>query len=291
MTEVTRRPWLKPALNALGFALGLVAVCFVVVRLRTYAAQIDPVRLSGGTLAGLGALALISGLANVFLGLAWWRLLQVVDLRVRPLWAIRTHGVSQLGRYVPGNVLQFAGRQALGLAAGQPGGPLARSVLWELGLLASVGALYALVAAPLLVPQVPSLIALPAILVALWLARRASGPPLQQALLCHLALLTLNASVFVSVLALAQHHALDPQTAPVVGGAFVLAWLLGFVTPGAPAGGGIREAALLFLLGHHFRQADLLLAIVLGRLVNVVGDFGYFALASALPDAGPNRDA
>ncbi len=290
MTAPQRRPWLKPALHAAGFLAGLLAIAFVVMRLRDYSGQIDLARLSTGTLVSLGALAVVSGLANVFLGLAWWRLLRMVDLHVKPLWAIRAHGVSQLARYVPGNVLQFAGRQAIGLAAGLPGVPLARSVLWELAVLAVTGGLYALVAAPLLVPAVPSLIALPAFLAALWLARWRFGLPLMQALLADVGLLTLNGTVFVGVLALVQHQPFDWQSAPLIGGAFVLAWLIGLVTPGAPAGGGIREAVLLFLLGHRYAPGDLLLAIVLGRSVNIVGDVGYFLLASLLPKMEP-RDA
>ena len=87
-----------------------------------------------------------------------------------------------------------------------------------------------------------------------------------------------------------QHQPFDWQSAPLIGGAFVLAWLIGLVTPGAPAGGGIREAVLLFLLGHRYAPGDLLLAIVLGRSVNIVGDVGYFLLASLLPKMEP-RDA
>ncbi len=283
MTTSARRAWIKPALNALGFALGLVAVVFVVLRMRKYATELEGAHLSSGTVTVLGALALVSGLANVFLGLAWWQLLKLVRLDVMPLWAVRAHGVSQLGRYVPGNIFQFAGRQAIGVAAGLPGGPLARSVLWELGLLASVGALFALIAAPLLVPQVPAWLVVPALAVAFAVARATFGMPLVRALACHLALVTINGSVFVSVLSLVQAQPFDWHTAPTVCGAFVLAWLVGLVTPGAPAGGGIREAMLLLLLGHRYGQAELLLAIVLGRMVNVVGDVAFFVFASLLP--------
>jgi hypothetical protein len=291
MTQPRWRQALKPAMNAAGFLIGLAGVVFVVLRLRDYAAQIDLSRVSSVAIAALGGLAVVSGLANVLLGLAWWRLLLLVGLDVAPRWAIRAHGVSQIGRYVPGNIFQFAGRQAIGVAAGLPGGPLARSVLWELGLLASVGAVYALLAAPLLLPAMPGWLVVPGLLGAFALARRLVGPPLAQALLCHVGLVTLNGSVFVAILGLVQQPPFDWSFAPTAGGAFVLAWLLGLVTPGAPAGGGVREAALLFLLGRSYAQADLLLAIVLGRMVNVVGDFAFFALASGLRKTEPHATA
>jgi len=42
--------------------------------------------------------------------------------------------------------------------------------------------------------------------------------------------------------------------------------------PGAPAGVGVRELVLLFLLKNVVAEAELLLAVVLGRLVTVMGD-------------------
>ncbi|MCY1448795.1 hypothetical protein D9M71_654970 [compost metagenome] len=49
------------------------------------------------------------------------------------------------------------------------------------------------------------------------------------------------------------------------------------MTPGAPAGVGIRELALLLLLGNSVAEADLMLAILLGRIVTIVGDLFFFA--------------
>ncbi|MCY1546547.1 hypothetical protein D3C76_1583580 [compost metagenome] len=40
---------------------------------------------------------------------------------------------------------------------------------------------------------------------------------------------------------------------------------------------GIRELALLLLLGNSVAEADLMLAILLGRIVTIVGDLFFFA--------------
>ena len=42
----------------------------------------------------------------------------LLDIRVRRVWAIRTFGVAQFAKYVPGNVIHLASRQALGLRMG-----------------------------------------------------------------------------------------------------------------------------------------------------------------------------
>jgi hypothetical protein len=59
-----------------------------------------------------------------------------------------------------------------------------------------------------------------------------------------------------------------------------VAWLAGLLTPGAPAGVGVREIMLLFLLGTVVGRADLLLAAVLSRVITVTGDGGFFVWAS-----------
>ena len=138
---------LKPsrrALEAVGFVIGLAAVGFVGSRLYTYAGQIDLRRIGATTWLSLAGLVLVSGAANALLGRAWRELLAQSGYAAPVVWAVRLHGVSQVGKYVPGNVFQFAGRQALGMAAGAPSGPLARSIVWELGLLAVLGAIWSL---------------------------------------------------------------------------------------------------------------------------------------------------
>ena len=65
----------------------------------------------------------------------------------------------------------------------------------------------------------------------------------------------------------------------IVCGAYVIAWLAGLVTPGAPAGVGIREIVLYAILHPFINEADLLTAIVFGRIITVVGDVLFYILA------------
>ena len=66
-------------------------------------------------------------------------------------------------------------------------------------------------------------------------------------------------------------------------GAFVLAWLAGLLTPGAPAGVGVRELVLFFLLKEMVSEVDLVLAIVLGRMVTVLGDVLFYLGVVLMP--------
>lgn len=56
------------------------------------------------------------------------------------------------------------------------------------------------------------------------------------------------------------------ELAPAIS-AFSLAWLLGFVVIVSPGGVGVREAALIFLLGGIFGAAEISIAVVLSRLI------------------------
>ena len=54
--------------------------------------------------------------------------------------------------------------------------------------------------------------------------------------------------------------------------ALMLAWTLGFITPGAPGGIGVREAVLLGILGPIYGAEHTLTASVIHRLISIGGD-------------------
>lgn len=56
-------------------------------------------------------------------------------------------------------------------------------------------------------------------------------------------------------------------------GIFILSWLFGFITPGAPGGIGIREAVLTLLLGSKYDITPFLSGVIIYRLINSLGDF------------------
>ena len=71
----------------------------------------------------------------------------------------------------------------------------------------------------------------------------------------------------------------------------VLAWLIGFVTPGAPGGLAVREAVLIAVLAQITDGQALLLAAIVFRLVTTAGDlvlylFGAFVLQRLVAKAG-----
>jgi hypothetical protein len=60
--------------------------------------------------------------------------------------------------------------------------------------------------------------------------------------------------------------------------AFAIAWVVGFVTPGAPAGIGVREALLLLMLSGSMGSVETSLLILALRIVTTLGDILCFVV-------------
>lgn len=62
----------------------------------------------------------------------------------------------------------------------------------------------------------------------------------------------------------------------------MIAWVLGFIIPGAPGGIGVRETALTLLLTPVTGRDMIVVLSVLHRLVTVAGDFTSYLLRKKL---------
>ncbi len=278
---------LRRSLHWLGSLFAIVGIVFVALRLHDYQTQIDFSRFSMMDCAVAVGFAIIYGLANLLLALAWWHLLSRFGAHTSRRWAVRVYGVSQLAKYVPGNIFHLTGRQAIGMAAGVPGWALAKSSIWELGLIVIAGGLFGFLVLPLFLQTFPIFVSLGIFVLFVCTGvnslARIVGKSAGYAFSYYVGFLLVSGSVFVALVTLISGFSnIDLAVTLLLLGAFVVAWLIGLVTPGAPAGVGIRELVLLFLLKGLVVEADLLLAVTLGRFVTVVGDVLFFALACCL---------
>lgn len=269
-----------------GTGLSALAVIFVIVKLREYGNEIDVPLFVAMTLP-IVSLSVVYGFASVLLALAWKDLLRHFGEHVDSRLAISIYGESQLAKYVPGNVFQFFGRQALGLEAGLPAWSLAKSAVWELGLLAVAGSTFVTVVLPALYSDIPVSFALAllamVVLTFTGICYRWSSHLVARALILHIAFLILTAFLFLTLLFLiVPANTISGSLLVIFSGSYIVAWLLGFATPGAPAGLGIREVVLFALLSPFVREVDLLAAIIIWRIVTVGGDILFFLFALVL---------
>jgi len=281
-------PLVKKSLNYTGSLFAFAGIFFVVFRLQHYSTQLDYEKLNTTTWYVIFGSVLIYSAVNFMLGCTWKYLLMFFGITVTWCWALRTYGISQLAKYVPGNIFHFAGRQSLGLAAGLPGWPLAKSAIWEIGLIAFSGGLFGVLLFPLLFPSISVSIALglftAIFAVALLTMKYYFSVNFIKAFVCNLFFLTISGMIFVGLLFQISEVSVRCSMLIPLCGAYVIAWLAGLLTPGAPAGVGVRELVLLFLLKGIVDEKDLLLIIVSGRFVTVVGDVLFFILALLIKD-------
>lgn len=285
MTTSARR---RQLLNFAGSCLALAGIIYVGIRIHDYWSGLSYLSLPISRWFGVAGLAMLYGAANAFLAIAWWNLLGHHGAHCRPSLTIKVFGLSQLAKYVPGNVAHFAGRQALGMSHNIPGGPLAKSLIWELALLTLAAAQFGWIAVATLTPHISHYTGISffcaSVVITSYACWRMFGRHVTRSFVCEVLFFTASAFVFAS-LAFVMLETKDlplPQFTSI-GGAFIVAWLAGFITPGAPAGIGVREGVLLYLLAGLAPETELLLLVLLSRLVSVLGDLLFFLIALISP--------
>lgn len=68
----------------------------------------------------------------------------------------------------------------------------------------------------------------------------------------------------------------------IIAGAYLLSWIVGFLTIGSPGGIGVRELVICLLLDGIVPENNILLAIILYRMISIFGDIVALLYASAL---------
>jgi hypothetical protein len=242
---------------------------------------------------------------------AWAWLLRGFGQPVRAGVAIAVLASTQFGKYLPGNVAQHFGRVLVGRSFGMRPAATVLSMSYETVLVAAAcahaSALSLLWSPPpglqdwLLFRHPTSaivLLTLAALVVlavlpraAQWIASRRSDasdwPAVQPgwtiSAACYGAYLLNFALVgfglWVAARAIAPGGSALPEATFFIG-AFASSWILGFIAPGAPAGLGVREAALTLWLEPVIGAPTSVLLIVLLRIATTLGDLGNFAWGS-----------
>ncbi len=302
--------------RALGAAVGLAALAYFAMEVRGRWPDIERLHLSGMALLAFGAATALQSGAALVDGWSWGLLLRAlhVDARTRP--AISIFGVAQFAKYLPGNVSQHLGRVALAEQAGWQVGRVVISLLVENGFAVGSGALVALAsltladtsatprgvagtATLLVVGWCGGALALRAILLhpparlRSWLAlerpiRLPFGLLFGYLGVHILSTALLGATLWLLIWGLSGHW---PEGAFRVPAAAAIAWLAGYLVPGAPAGLGVREATITALLGARYGDGVVVSSVLLWRASGLLADGTTLLIGLALrtPPAQPGR--
>jgi len=285
----------KKYLNWTGTLLSIIGVIFIFFKLKDYSSQIDLSRLTISSWYAFVGLSFFYGCYSLLLApLAWTNLLAYFGVSVPLYWSIRTYGISQLAKYVPGNIFHFASRQAIGVSEGLPSIPLAKSTIWDILLQAISAIFFGILILPSFLPNFNEKIAfvvfICTIFLYVYIIAHYWNVKIGYAASLYTISLILSSVLFIAILYILLPISVF-NNLPILSifGAYVVAWLVGMVTPGAPGGAGVKELILYTLMHSWISQSDLLLAIIISRIITILGDCVFYGISVILNKILPSE--
>lgn len=282
----------------IGTVLAFVFLGLVLVR---GAGDLPALNLRSGVFwaAMSGALALYV-LSQVVGAIAWKSVLLIYGAEPPMGRAESQLLVSQIGKYIPGNVAHLFGRLSLAVSDGVAGTVAGAAMVLEIGILLTTGMLIVgglILVSPDLVAQLTADLPrsngsfLPVVGLAVVFAglvigqvifwRRAGRPALTAMrfglpLILHMVnFALLGLSLWGVVTAIAPETPVPVLHCVVL---FTIAWIAGFLVPGAPGGVGIRDGIIALGLEMFIGQGAGLGVAVAHRVVSVLGDVVTFGI-------------
>ena len=240
-------------------------------------------------------------------GLGWNLLVRYLGGSMALRKGMKIYFLSNLGWYVPGKVWYAVVRTYLGQQEGVSVGVISTSVLTELVLSLASSALMATLALPLLSPLLGAKgLYLGIAVLALGLAilhpalmkpslsllerllpgpRRVMSPPPRYSVMMGLLAGYLFIWGFVGAaffILLNSVYPLPLAWLPTVAAIYAVSWIAGFLVPFAPSGLGVREGAMILLLGQYLPVPAVTATAILFRLWLILAEVLWAAVATRL---------
>ncbi|WP_365673162.1 lysylphosphatidylglycerol synthase domain-containing protein [Okeania sp. SIO3I5] len=271
-----------------------VTLFFLVKTLKDNWEQVLEIRISDSGWVSLGSALIVTIMAHVWSAIVWFGIIKEFHQKVNLRWAIRVYLLTNIAKYLPGNIWHFYSRINATKQVGVPLETAILSVLIEPLLMAAAALGVALVGSTqeswliqfLCFLAVVSILH-PRILnpVIKYLAKiklKASKPDMKPVTELKLERYLIKPFVgeicFVLIrgvgflLTILAFKSVELNDVFLIFSAFSLAWLLGLVVPGAPGGVGVFEVTALTLLEPKFSPGILLSAIAFYRLISVLAE-------------------
>lgn len=287
----------KKIVRTLGNALMVIAIVFIGYKLYQYREEV-----AGAFTWKIGVVMLVSSLITTCLiiisSVLYANLVARVSGKEVPLgMASQMYCKSNLYKYIPGNILQYVGRNQIAELSNAGHDRVILASFLEVGFTV-IGALTASI---ILARQyvldwlhnqntglIVAVIVAAAVIVVIFCILLAKKVPKRfkelRSILNHR-----NIGYFVAMIVFIELNqmlnglmftyllkqivgTLPKEYWSNVAGVYSFAWLVGFVTPGAPGGMGIREVLLSVLLANAVAPEMVTIAVIFNRIVTVLGD-------------------
>ena len=278
-------------------------------------AEISHITINSQSWSILAVALICTLLAHVWSGWVWTWILAIFQQSLGLFEGIRVYLITNIAKYLPGNVWHFYGRISAIKKRGGSTGAATLSVVLEPLLMAASALLIAIASTLLgLVDAEFNSIALLGQIIALLVVLSGIHPRILNPLLHRLSkskgdgeaaqkvqLTTYPLLPFLGemgfvlfrgmgfLFTVLAFQAVIPSQIPILLSAFSVAWLLGLIVPGAPGGIGVFEATAIALLQQNiFPQAPILFAIAFYRVISILAE-AIAALAAWLYEVASSK--
>lgn len=294
----------KKPLRMIGNVLSIVSIAFVIYAAYKLGFDVSfvqnvPVFLVL-CIVGIG-LKMASVLCSASAWSTWLAFLS--RSRVQKKLAIRAYGKANIGKYLPGNVMHFVERNLFASSLGLSQGRIALASVFEVLEEAMTAVIISLFfasgslgeiwngldeAARSRVRILGVILAIVAVLGCIVLGRRyvreirdfahettaaEVAKVVAQTFLFYVGSLSTLGIIMVMLYAYAAHTMPSLAVAGSIIAGYIVAWVVGFIVPGASGGVGVRELALTLLLSNTIGPDLIVSLTVVHRLITIVGDF------------------
>lgn len=276
---------LKKTAYFLGKSLGMIGLIFVFYKLSqeyTLSSFIEQFRL----LLDIAPVLLLLNLAAILIGIyAWHIMLLHYAKKSFPYMASYYYfSKTEISKYLPGNVFHFIGRQALASKIGITQMEMAKiSFLFTFLLL--VGTVISSTVFALLSDGIHSyiltLMTLSSIIMIIVVVYLYPSFPIRKKVMMksYLAISVALQGLMLGLIILYQSENFTSGLFFQCVSIYIISWLIGFVTPGASGGLGIREGTFIAIASYlHIDIASdiIIFSILLVRLINIFMDIAIY---------------
>jgi glycosyltransferase 2 family protein len=295
-------PALRWGIKYLGIAVTIIAVAFAIQKIVAIEESNWKALLDFHILILILVAGFLHGVNEILLGWAWQRLLfWFGEPKASIKSCLSVYGRAQITKYIPGNIFQYPTRHVMGNRTGFHHPALAGAMVYEIISILFVGGVISIIGYPKAINVEETiylrLIFLPVIfvfplMIQFFLSRFSIGKKLGfpekpiwdgfKELLPIWGIYSLFFIVNGFILwgisgAITSAWSNIPLIFMI--STFSISWVSGFITPGSPAGLGVREAVMIVILSNYFGEPNAAFIALISRLVITLGDVIFFALA------------
>jgi hypothetical protein len=290
-----------------GRLLVLISLVFIARKLMEFGDEVLEYASTPLFYLNITVLSILYGITKIIHAMGWYQLLNINSNSVQNVSvydAIIVFGKSHIAKYIPGNIFHYAGRHVLAKKFDLSDIFLIKTTILEITIVTSISVVFSLLSLRQIIyvsedmlPGVglKSIFIFIIILITIscaayffrsWISEQWNKLKWLSLIKSYLLYLCFYLVAFIIFLFITNTSIADPFSSTreilFLLGSYSVAWLAGFIVPGAPGGVGVREAVFLILLESYVGAAALLYVILTYRIVTVIGDFIQYLLTLIL---------